>query len=233
VGILVGNRAGAVTFTDDPQTVAINNTEVSPMVVSVSGQISLLTINSVTWNGAQDFGVPIGSITGGGGVHLKTYLFVLKNPAVANASVSVDYSGVPSSGVAVDVITTTGGDTVTGYRSVFTRNDTTGTGPGITITDSQNGDLCINACGIVGADIVFDGGEDSTTTEHDNPGGNGTSYGLSTKSAVGANTSVGCTDTTFYAQVAVALMPASAPGAPTTGPFVQSQSGSVTGRVEA
>jgi hypothetical protein len=61
--------------------------------------------------------------------------------------------------------------------------------------------------------ITFDGGE--TTQENDNIAANGTSAGLTYKTASGT---VGATDESFYAEIAVALIPSSG-GGPDVTPF--------------
>lgn len=90
-----------------------------------------------------------------------------------------------------------------------TQTDST-TGPGLTLGDFVAGDMAIHGVHLFGNTITFDAGE--TAQQSDNYGGSGDSAGLSYKTASGT---VGTTDSVGYAEIAVALIPASAGGATT------------------
>lgn len=206
--VTVANRANSGATTTSPITTAFTVTGVSPLLVSFSTEAAL-TVTSVTWNGGSEALSLIGSIADGVAA-TKTWLYGLKNPTAKTDNVVVTLSGNPSSlGAVVYIIGTTGGDTTTGWRSAFTRNDGTGTGPGLTVTDSVSGDVVFHACAVyTSTTIVFDAGETTTSTLSNNIFGGGLSAGMSTKPAVGANTTVGCTDVVFYDEVAVSVIPA-------------------------
>ena len=121
----------------------------------------------------------------------------------------VTYSAAPGGGSVPYAITTSGGDTTTGWRTPYSRNDADGAGPGLTVSNSQNGDIVFHMANVLATTIVFDGGETTTTTTTNDVAGSTFSIGLSTKGATGADTGVGCTDNATYSEIGVALIGAS------------------------
>lgn len=203
--IAVDQRAiGTAIASGTTLTKAFTNNAASPMIVACSANQN---ISGVTWNGtAMDV---IQASLADGSAFLRTALFGLKSPAVGSFNIVATFaSSVGAANCAM--ISTTGGDTTTGWRTVYTRTNAAGTGPGTTVVDSQNGDLVVHAAHVVATTITFDGGEDTTNTEDDAIAGGSTSMGLSTQTASGANTAIGTTDVATYAQIGVALIPAGA-----------------------
>ena len=139
-------------------------------------------------------------------------LLRLWNPTTGNKTLRVTYSAAPGSGENIFWLTDDG-DTTTGIRTLYKRNDLDGTGPGLTVVDSQNNDLVLHVAAVIGTTIVFDGGE--TAVQTNNILGSGFSGGLSYKAATGASTVVGCTDKATYCEMGVATIPASG-GTPVT-----------------
>jgi hypothetical protein len=210
----VGNRANSGDVVTSPVTIAsFTVTEASPLYVMAVWQ-GTQTVTGVTWNGGAEAFEALSAFVASGGGQCRIQIWGLKNPTPATASVVATFSANPGGGAFVAVIGTTGGNTVTGWRTVYTRTDAAGTGPGRNVDDSENGDLVFHAAGIGGVDIVFDGSEVTTSTEWDNIAGSSFSGGFSTQTASGANTPVGCTDATFYAQIAFASMAAGGVGLP-------------------
>ena len=211
----VGNRANSGGVVTSPITVAsFVVTEISPLYVFIvhQGAGTPLTVSSVTWNGSENFTLVArksDSVT-----QNTVDLYELKNPTATTANVVVTLSANPVNGAYVAVIGTTGMATDTAHRTVYTRNDTDGTGPGTTVVDSVNNDLVLHAAQGNATTITFDGGEDTTSTEADNISGSGFSGGLSTKAATGASTVVGCTDVEVYSEVAIAVIPAAQGASP-------------------
>jgi hypothetical protein len=138
----------------------------------------------------------------------------MKSPATGTHDVVCSWSAQPPSGGQLYWISVTGGDTTTASRTLYTQTQSV-TGPGLTVVDSQNGDLVIHAIAMYDTSITFDGGE--TTQENDNINTVSLSAGLSYKAATGANTVVGATDTSLYVELAVALIPGGAAAAETFG----------------
>lgn len=167
------------------------------------------SISGCTWDGGAM--TQLGStVVSGAGLNMKAALFEMKSPTTGTHNAVCSYSA------SADVLqmywlSVTGGDTTTASRTVSTRNDGTGTGPGITLGDFVAGDIALHLAHVWDATIDFDGGE--TTQENDNMAGNGTSTGLTYKTASGT---VGATDESFYAEIAVSLIPVSS-GAETFG----------------
>jgi hypothetical protein len=186
-----------------PITVSLNIVGGSPMFVGIVQQ-GTVAITSVVWNGSENLS-QIGTRKQDDAAE-SIDLFGIKNPSAGNHNLVVTFNTNPAAGAAVYVIATTGGDTTTGWRSVFSRTQTDGAGPGLTVTDAQNGDLVIHFAEVFSTTITFDGGEDVTTqsTKDDNIQGSTFSAGLSTKAATGSTT-VGCTDAADYAEMAVAM----------------------------
>lgn len=204
--IAVDQRAiGTAVASVTTQTTSFTVNAASPLVVACTADVNT---SGVTWNGtAMD--VLRASLADGAGTS-RTALFGLKSPATGTHDVVATFASSVG-GANCAMISTTGGDTATSWRTVYTRvGDTDGTGPGTTVVDSQNGDLVVHAAHVFVSTITFDGGEDTTSTEDDAIAGGGISMGLSTKAATGANTAVGATDATYYAEIAVAIIPASA-----------------------
>jgi hypothetical protein len=214
MALAIDRRSAATGFSGT--TITISSfilAQTSPLIVAVVVGATQ-AVSGVTWNGSENL-TALGSVTSGGNA-IKTWLFGLKNPTPTTADIVATFASAPLSGAAVYAISTTGGDTITGWRSVFTRNDGNGTGPGLTVTDAQNGDLVFHAAGCYGsATITFDGSEDTTGTKHNNLFGNNYSTGLSTLAATGS-TAVGCTDVSVYAEAAIAVIPAAGGGPPAT-----------------
>lgn len=179
--------------------------EVSPLIVTVLWQ-GVQTVSSVTWNTSEALSL-IDSATAGSGTNLNKAIYGIKNPTATTATITVTFSANPSGGGAIYAIATTGGDTTTGWRTASKRTDTDGAGPGLTLANSQNGDIVFDAIAMVASSITWDGGETTTSTTISNIDGGGLSGGVSTKPATGADTVVGATDASAYAQVVVALIP--------------------------
>lgn len=206
--VAVDSRAQGTGTTTSPQTTSFTVNSASPLIVSVSWQ-GAQTLSGVTWNGTamsligqQDDSIGIA----------KTGVYGLANPATGTHDVVVTWSANPDTANSF-MISTTGGDTSTGWRTAYKRSDTDGTGPGITVVDSQNGDIVFHAATMFANPMTFDGGEDVTSTQDDSIVGGTTSGGLSTKAATGASTVVGATDVTFYSEVGVSVF-ATASAAP-------------------
>lgn len=167
------------------------------------------TTSGCTWNGGAM--TQIGStVTSGAGLNLKVALFQKLSPTTSTHDVVCSWSGA-TSGSNLYWISVTGGDTSTGSRTVATQTDGT-TGPGLTLGDFAAGDIAIHGVHLFGNTITFDAGE--TAQQSDNYGSSGNSAGLSYKTASGT---VGTTDSVAYAEIAVALIPASS--TPDTTPF--------------
>jgi hypothetical protein len=195
-------------FVVSPRTLAFTNGAVSPLIVHVVWQ-GAETITSITYAGSALSLIGAKNATAGSG---NSSTYGILSPATGLNDVVITFSANPGSGAAGFVVSTTGGDIATGWRTVFLRNDADGTGPTNTVTDSVNGDLVFDCCVVNAATITFDGGEDSTNSFTNNIVGSGFSGGIGTLTATGANTPVGTTDVAFYAQIAFALIPASAAG---------------------
>lgn len=210
----VGNRATIGPVDASPASGEFTVSGTSPLIVAVHEIIAFGTISSVTWNTSESLTL-IGSGISAGLV--RSLVYVLNNPTATTANVVVTWSAAPSGGAIVHVIGTTGCDTATGIRTVFERDDSDGTGPGLTVTDSQSGDLVIHAAVVFAGGIAFAVGETTTSTETDNVFGSGWSAGMSTQSAVGGNTAVDTTDEDFYGEVAFAVIAPGGGGGGTTG----------------
>lgn len=207
--IAVDQRAiGTAIAGGTTQTTSFTVNAASPLVVACTADVNT---SGVTWNGTS-MDVLRASLVDGAGTS-RTALFGLKSPATGTHDVVATFASAVG-GANCAMVSTTGGDTTTSWRTVYTRvGDTDGTGPGTTVVDSQNGDLVVHAAHVFASTITFDGGEDTTSTEDDAIAGGGISMGLSTKAATGASTAVGATDATYYAEIAVAIIPASAEAA--------------------
>jgi hypothetical protein len=207
MALVIDNRANSGGSLTSPVTVSsftVNAT--SPLLVVIVGH----NASGVTWKGSENF-TKIGDVVGGG-AQGECELWALKNPTTGTSNIVATYSAAPSNGTYVAVIGTTGGDTTTGWRTVYTRTDTDGTGPGLTVTDSVNGDIIVHAVNVFSGSITWDGGETTTNTTVNNLFGSSISGGLSTKGATGANTVVGATDVSIYGEIATAVMPAAGGG---------------------
>jgi hypothetical protein len=116
----------------------------------------------------------------------------------------VNFGGTTRNCVAC--VATSGGEfSADPWRTIYTRTDADGTGPGLTVTDGEAGDLLVHVAAIVGFAIVFDAPEITTTTQQDNIFGAGASGGMGTKIATAAGQTVGCTDAATYAEIGVAI----------------------------
>jgi len=196
--------------TTTPVNLTVNPSAVSPMIVTVLWE-GAQTCDSVTFKGTETF-TRIGSADIDGASHRITQ-FGLANPTTGSGTLAVNFSANMPSGAVVFVDTTTGAqNTGTPWRTVYTRKDANGTGPGTTVTDSVAGDLVFHGVVVHASTMTFDGGETAVlnTDYVENPGGSGWSGGMSFQTAVGANTAVGCTDVATYVQHAFALAPAGA-----------------------
>lgn len=202
MAIAVGNRANSGAVTTSPITTAFTVTGVSPLFVAVVWQ-GVQTITSVKWNTSEtltNLSTLVGTSTN------NVALFALKNPTATTTNVVATFSANPGSGAEMFIIGTTGGDTTTGWRTVYNRTQADGTGPGETVVDSVNGDIVFHAAVVTAATITWDAGETTTTTTANNIAGSAFSGGLSTKAAVGSSTVVGCTDAAGYAESATAAI---------------------------
>lgn len=199
----IDNRSNTGAVGTSPVTTAVTVNEVSPLIVTVLWQGSQ-TVTSVVYNTTETLTL---IATKKDSLSLQTLsVYGLKNPSTGTHNVVTTFSANPSSGAIVFYITTTGGDTTTGWRTASTRNDADGTGPGMTLANSQNGDIVIHPAQVFATTITWDAGETTTSTTANNPGGSGFSGGMSTKAAVGANTVVGATDVATYSEIAFALI---------------------------
>lgn len=203
--VTAGNRTQNASFSGTSGTItSYVNSNVSPMVVEIvtaSGTSDQCT--GVTWNGSENL-TRLDSRVVSSGVG-RTYMYGLKNPTATTANIVAGFSGSVTGMLAV--VGTVGGDTTTGFRTVYSRANADGTGPGLTVVDSVSGDLVVHGVGVFANSITWDAGETTTNTTTDNFGGNSMSGGLSTKPAVGANTVVGATDVALYGEIAVAVRP--------------------------
>ena len=186
---------GTATF-----TLSVNNANASPMYVIVPYQGS--SISGVTFNG-DAFSSMGASFDSAGVVEIQAWK--LLNPDITTANVVVTFLAAPNGGAVPVVVTTSGVDQTSGNRTLYTRTDSDGTGPGLTVVDSQNGDIVLHGAAVYAATITFDGGESATS--NNNHGGSGYSAGVSEKAATGANTAVGCADVATYVELAFALIP--------------------------
>jgi len=219
MGILVGTR---VAGSDHSASTGVSESftigTVSPAAFWILYHNN--TLSSFTWNGvAPDTLVSVQNVVTNTNVSLALY----RNPAQGTLNALPTFAGAVN--YKIFLLTTTGGNTTTQNRTTYTQKDEGSgpAGPGLTVVDSQNGDLVMHGAHVNSSSITFDGGEDTTSTEVDNFVLDGTSIGVSTKAATGANTVVGCTDVAFYAEIAMALIPAtSGPGSGTDSLPVQS-----------
>lgn len=201
--LAIDTRASSTLLTTSPAVLSFAVNESSPMFVLAWGQFTQ-TISGCTYNGSAM--TELGTFSNSG--VMKGGLYALKNPATGTHDISCSFSANPD-GVVIIAIATTGGDTGTGYRTLYTRSDVNGSGPGLTVVDSQNGDQVLHMCSVYAATVTWDGSEVSTSTTFNNLGSNGISGGLSTLAASGANTAVGCTDAATYNEYGIAIIPAS------------------------
>lgn len=200
-GILITGVSGTITS----PSFTVNAS--SPLIIGITS-VTQATVGNPSWNG-QDCGAAVDSRSWNAGGTYKVTLFILNNPTPGTGTITTAISGGLAGEASTGFyISTTGGDTATGHRTIYKQNETV-TGPGLTVADSQNGDLVFHLVHVTGATITFDGSEVTTSTEDDSLGGGATSAGLSTLAATGANTVVGCTDAANYAEIAFALIPAS------------------------
>lgn len=234
MALAIDQRVNSGTIATTPQPVAVTLAASSQLFVFIFGEGGE-TVSTVKWNTTESLTLidtkrdSIASAT-------YVYCYGLANPTSGTHNVDVVWSAAPSGGGFVAVISTTGGDTTTAWRTAQNRNDTTGTGPGLTLANSQNGDQVFHAANVIATTIVFDGSEVTTSTVDNDIAGSGFSAGVSTLAATGANTVVGCTDQSFYCEVAFAAIPASGGGitaAQEAGIWAAMQSSGVIGRVDA
>lgn len=210
----IGNRVTGTTVSGASQTTSITVSEASPLIISVFAQFGIGAPTSVTVNGSSA-GAAVADVDVSD-VSSRVTTYCVPNPSPGTYNVVVNWAGSTGFGANTMIITTTGGDTATGCRTASTRTNANGTGPGLTLANSQNGDIVFHAALVFASSITFDGGETTTSTEQDNPGGGGYSWGMSTKSAVGASTVVGCTDVSTYGEMAIAVIPAAGAGVDTS-----------------
>lgn len=163
------------------------------------------TISSVTWNGISM--TEILKKTTGAGLNHHSAVYGLNSPATGTHDIVVTFSGTPGDGHNTYYLSLTGGDTTTGWRTATGRQDSDGTGPGLTDGSWASGDYEVHVANVYAATVTFDAGE--TVQQDNNMGGSSLSGGMSYKSSSGT---VGCTDTSFYSEVAVAAIPASGGG---------------------
>lgn len=172
------------------------------LYVSVS-TLGTDTVSSVTWDqgGTNQAMTQIAAQVDTAAVS-RVYLYKLLNPTTGTKTLRVVYSAAPGNGANVYWLSVTGGDTTNGNRTVQTRVGDTSVGPGIADANYVSGDIELHACTVFAATIAFDAGE--TAQSDNNIGGSGFSGGLSYDTA---NGTVGCTDQSFYAEAACALIP--------------------------
>lgn len=163
------------------------------------------TISSVTWNGVTM--TEIIKKNTGAGLNHHSAVYGLTSPATGTHNIVVTFSGIPGDGHNTYYLSFTGGDTTTGWRTSTGRQDSDGTGPGLTDANWTSGDYEVHVANVYAATITFDAGE--TAQQDNNIGGSNLSAGMSYKSSSGA---VGCTDASFYSEVAVAAIPSSGGG---------------------
>lgn len=212
MALAIENRVGSGAVSNvSTISFSVTVTAGGPLVVGVVWQAGV-TVTSIKWNTSETMaltqkGDSLAAVA-------SSAIGLLKNPTTGTHNVDVVFSATLGAGgdAAAFAITTSGGDTGTGFRTVYSRNDANGTGPGITDVDSQNGDIVFHVASVFDAAIVFDAGETTTSTTLNGLSGNTHSGGLSTKPATGANTVVGCTDVAFYSELCVAVISAAAGG---------------------
>lgn len=205
----IGNRAQGTATVTSPHTTSFTTTAASPLLACIVWQ-GTATISGVTFNGSPMTQIAQEDDSAG---LAKTALYGMLSPAVTTANVVTTWDVNPDAAQTF-IIGTTGGDTTTGWRTATARNDADGGGPGLTVADSQSGDIVFHCAAVFQGTITFDVGEDVTSTEDDAIAGGGTSGGLSTKTASGASTVVGATDDPNYSEIAVAVMANAGGGGP-------------------
>lgn len=191
-------------------TMSFTVNSVSPFFVQCTASQDT---SGVTWDGVAMDVVQSSLIDSG--VAARTAVFGQRSPTTGTHNVVATFAASVSFANCF-AVSTTGGDTTTGWRSVYTRiGSTGGAGPGTTVANSQPGDLVLHAAHVFASTITFDAGEDTTSTEDDAIGGGSRSAGLSTQTATVAGTAVGCTDVTYYVEIAFSVIPASGGGTST------------------
>jgi hypothetical protein len=188
------------------QTVSVVNSAASPMIVEIIWE-GTATITGVTFNGAALTSIVSHASTSNN--QRKVQVWGILSPAIATANVVVSYSAAPGGGSAFHVITTTGGDTSTGWRSSFIRNDSNGLTPGITVSNAVSGDIVVHAGQVDTTTVTWGGSEITTNTSTNNVASSTFSGGMSTLAASGSTAVSFGTPVASYAEVAFALIPAS------------------------
>jgi len=146
---------------------------------------------------------------------------LMVNPAAGTHDVVVTFAAAVDIGVAgaVGLLSLETSSVANAHRTVYTANETAGGAPSVTVADSQNGDLVIDSAVTFSITIAAGAGQTSRA-EDDAIAGGGSSWGLSTESATGANTVMSWTGGSFWATGATALIAASA-GASVTYPQLE------------
>ena len=144
--------------------------------------------------------------------------YLMVNPAITTANIVVTWAAAVDAGIA-GAMSLAGIETssvAAAHRTVYTATDAAHAvaDPTITVVDSENGDLVIDAAATWNATIAVGAGQTSRT-EQDNIAGNNISWGASTESATGASTVMSWNSgaSTYWCQGATALV-ASVPPPP-------------------
>lgn len=202
---------GTATIASSQTTSATLGASATQLFVGVVwGGSTDRTISSVTWNGVS-MGAALAKKNTGAGLNHHSAVYGLKSPDTGTHNIVVTFSGTPGDGHNTYYLSFTGGDTTTGWRTSTGRQDSDGTGPGLTDGNWASGDYEVHVANTYASTITFDAGE--TVQQDNNIGGSNLSGGMSYKSSSGT---VGCTDASFYSEVAVAAIPASGGGGRTT-----------------
>lgn len=200
--VTVANRANSGSVVTSPLNItSFTQATSSPMFVAVVWQGSQ-TITSVQWKptGTPEAFTLLDSHVDGASLN-RLAVYKLINPSSGTDTIRVTFSANPGSGAWAGVIGTTGGS---GHRTPTKRSDLDGTGPGLTDANYVSGDIEFHAVALNASTITWDAGEVTSNTTVNNIVGSGFSGGMSTDTA---NGTVGCTDVSFYCEIAFAVTP--------------------------
>lgn len=162
-------------------------------------------INSVTFNAdamTEEFDFSDGAT---GAVGIASYIRVAPDAGAHNVVVTAASS---VEAIWAGAVGLTGLHQTTPVRTIYTEpNDAGEANPHITVVDSENGDLVIDATMTLNATIAVGAGQ-ASWIEEDGAYFANFSCGISTESAVGANTAMTWTGGTYWAIGAMALVAA-------------------------
>lgn len=176
------------------------------LVTTVLGQSSSATFSSVTFNGDAMF--QIVQQTDDVGSH-RVAIYGLRTPDIATGDVVVTVS---ASGdiVAATIRSLSGVEQTSNSASHRTPTGGNETGAFSLAVTSQSGDMVVDVVGALFGTLVA--GANQTTNYNDAPGGGSSMFASSYESATGSSTTMSWSGSSFWAQAAVALVPAGAGG---------------------